>query len=157
MQIKLANFDDPRVCALLEYHLRGMHAASPPGHVFALDLNGLQKPEISLYAGWADENLVAMGALKKLPGRVGEIKSMRVAEGQSGRGYGQLMLIHIVEQAKLRFYKRLSLETGSGAPFDAALALYCKHGFIEGDKFGTYEKSEFSRFFHLELNTSPHQ
>ena len=157
MQIKLANFDDHRVKALLELHLRGMHAASPPGHVFALDLSGLQKPEISFYTGWAGETLVTMGALKELPDSVGEIKSMRVAEGQSGRGYGQMMLIHIIEQAKLRGYKRLSLETGSGVPFDAALALYGKHGFIEGDKFGTYEKSEFSRFFHLELNTLPHQ
>ena len=64
MQIKLANFDDPHVKALLELHLRGMHAASPPGHVFALDLGGLQKPEISFYTGWAGETLVAMGALK---------------------------------------------------------------------------------------------
>ena len=30
--------------ALLGLHLAGMHANSPPGHVFALDLSGLKAP-----------------------------------------------------------------------------------------------------------------
>lgn len=153
MKIMLGDFNNASVKALLEYHLRGMHAASPPGHVFALDWSGLQKPEISFYTGWQGETLVVLGALKELAGGVGEIKSMRVAENQSSKGYGEAMLLFIVAQARQRGFMRLSLETGSGPPFDAALALYRKHGFIEGDKFAAYEKSEFSRFFHLELNT----
>jgi hypothetical protein len=35
--IKPGDFDDDRVKALLTRHLEGMHANSPPGHVFALD------------------------------------------------------------------------------------------------------------------------
>jgi putative acetyltransferase len=31
---------------LLRLHLQGMHANSPPGHVFALDLSGLTEPPI---------------------------------------------------------------------------------------------------------------
>jgi putative acetyltransferase len=31
---------------LLKIHLAGMHASSPPGHVFALDLSGLKRPDV---------------------------------------------------------------------------------------------------------------
>ncbi len=90
-----------------------------------------------------------MGALKDLGDGTGEIKSMRVAEGQAGKGYGEAMLLHIIAQAKRAGMKCLSLETGSGAPFAAAEALYRKHGFILGEAFADYEQSEFSQFFHL--------
>jgi putative acetyltransferase len=49
------DFDDDRVKALLARHLAGMHANSPPGHVFALDWSALQQPEISFYALWEDD------------------------------------------------------------------------------------------------------
>ena len=59
MDIRLGNFNDAQVQALLKHHLEGMHANSPPGHVFALDWSGLQKPEISFYTAWqGDERMV---------------------------------------------------------------------------------------------------
>ncbi|MBG1232059.1 GNAT family N-acetyltransferase [Aestuariivirga litoralis] len=151
MEIRPGNFDDARVRALLEYHLRGMHASSPPGHVFALDWSGLQKPGISFWVIWVADQAVAMGALKELGDGTGEIKSMRVADGQAGKGYGKAMLAHIIAEAKARGLKRLSLETGSGGPFDAAVGLYRANGFKEGDAFGDYVKSDFCQFFHLDL------
>jgi hypothetical protein len=63
--IKPGDFDDDRVKALLTRHLESMHANSPPGHVFALDWSGLQKPDISFYALWEGEDLLGFGALKK--------------------------------------------------------------------------------------------
>ncbi len=42
----------PQVLALLEEHLAGMRAASPPECVFALDLNGLRRPEITFLTAW---------------------------------------------------------------------------------------------------------
>ena len=151
MDIRLGNFNDARVKALLEYHLRGMHAASPPGHVFALDWTGLQKPEISFYTGWQGENLLVIGAVKDLGDNTGEIKSMRVAEKQAGKGYGKAMLLHILAEARRRGYSCLSLETGSGPAFEPALALYRNHGFVLGEKFADYEASPFCQFFHLTL------
>ncbi len=54
-------------------------------------------------------------------------------------------------EAKKRAYARLSLETGSGPSFDAALALYRKHGFVNGEAFGDYTKSAFNQFLHLDM------
>jgi len=151
MDIRLGNFNDQRVKDLLAYHLKGMHENSPPGHVFALDWSGLQKPEISFYTGFVADTLVVMGALKALGDGSGELKSMRVAEGQAGKGYGAAMLRHLIGEARSRGYRRLSLETGSNSAFDPAQALYRKHGFVEGETFGGYLKTEFNRLFHLAL------
>ena len=149
--IKTGDFSDARVKALLARHLEGMHATSPPGHVFALDWSGLQQPEISFYALWEGEELLGFGALKQLEPRAGEIKSMRTADAHLRKGVAATILEHIIAEARQRRYTRLSLETGSGPAFDPALELYRKHGFTEGGAFGDYEKSPFNQFLHLEL------
>jgi putative acetyltransferase len=149
--IKLVDFDDERVKALLTRHLHGMHANSPPGHVFALDWSGLQKPEISFYALWEGEELRGFGALKELDERSGEIKSMRTADAHLRKGVAAAILEHIIAVARQRGYIRLSLETGSGPAFEPALTLYRKYGFREGGEFDGYEKSPFNQFLHLDL------
>jgi len=149
--ITTADFDDARVKALLTRHLEGMHASSPPGHVFALDWSGLQGPQIELYALWEDDELLGFGALKELEPRAGEIKSMRTADAHLRRGVAATILRHIIAEARRRGYARLSLETGSGQAFEPALQLYRGHGFTEGGAFDTYEKSPFNQFLHLDL------
>jgi putative acetyltransferase len=149
--IKPADFRDDRVKALLTRHLDGMHVNSPPGHVFALDWSGLQKPEISFYALWDGEDLLGFGALKELEPRAGEIKSMRTADAHLRRGVAAAILEHIIAEARRRGYARLSLETGSGPAFEPALTLYRKYGFTEGEAFSDYEKSPFNQFLHLDL------
>jgi putative acetyltransferase len=150
--IKSADFDDDRVKALLTRHLEGMHANSPPGHVFALDWSGLQKPEISFYALWEEEELLGFGALKEVEPRAGEVKSMRTADAHLRRGVAAAILDHIIAEARQRGYARLSLETGSGTAFEPALKLYRTRGFTEGGAFGDYEKSPFNQFLHLDLS-----
>lgn len=150
-EIRLVDFDDPRVKALLTRHLEGMHASSPPGHVFALDWSGLKRPEITFYALWEGEELLGFGALKELGPRAGEIKSMRTADAHVGKGVGARILEHIIAEARRRGYTRLSLETGSGPPFEPALRLYRKYGSQPGDAFADYVKSPFNQFLHLDL------
>jgi putative acetyltransferase len=149
--VRPGDFEDDRVKALLTRHLEGMHANSPAGHVFALDWSGLQQPEISFYALWEGEDLLGVGALKELESGAGEIKSMRTADAHLRKGVGAAILEHIIAEALRRGYKRLSLETGSGAAFEPALELYRKYGFSEGGAFDGYEKSPFNQFLHLDL------
>jgi putative acetyltransferase len=151
--IKPGDFGDDRVKALLTRHLEGMHANSPPGHVFALDWSGLQKPDITFYALWEGEDLLGFGALKELEPRAGEIKSMRTADAHLRKGVAAAILDHIIAEARRRGYGRLSLETGSGPAFEPALQLYRTRGFSEGEAFDGYVKSPFNQFLHLDLAT----
>jgi putative acetyltransferase len=38
---------------LLMLHLAGMHDSSPPDNVFALDLSGLQVPDVTVWSAWS--------------------------------------------------------------------------------------------------------
>ena len=151
MKILEGNLDNERVIALIRSHLADMHASSPPGSVFALDLSGLKVPEISFYTAWQEETLLGMAALKALGNDAGEIKSMRTDAAHLGKGVATALLEHMIDVARKRGYRRLSLETGSGPEFEPALALYRKYGFVNGGAFGAYKKSAFNQFFHLEL------
>lgn len=137
--------------ALLALHLAGMHANSPPGHVFALDLFGLKAPDVTVWSVWDEGALAGMGALKELGDGTGELKSMRTDPHHLRKGVAAALLEHIIDEARRRGLRRLSLETGRGPAFEPALALYRKRGFVEGEAFADYVGSEFSRFFHLAL------
>jgi putative acetyltransferase len=136
---------------LLALHLQGMHANSPPGHVFALDLSGLRTPDVTVWSAWDGDAVVAIGALKLLGDGTGELKSMRTDPDHLRRGVAALLLERIIAEAKALGLSRLSLETGSGPAFEAALALYRKRGFENGDAFSDYEPSAFNQFLHLKL------
>ena len=106
---------------------------------------------VSFWAAWEGEELLGCGALKELDQSHGEIKSMRTAKNQLRKGIATAMLEHIVAVARERGYERLSLETGSGGPFDAALRFYEKHGFDYCEPFADYVPDPFSRFMTREL------
>ncbi len=136
---------------LLALHLAGMHASSPPGSVFALDLSGLQAPGVTVWSVRDGSEVVGIGALKELGDGSGEVKSMRTHPDHLRRGVAALLLDHIVDEAKARGLTGLSLETGSGPAFEPALALYRKHGFVNGKAFADYLPSAFNQFLHLKL------
>ena len=140
MRIVPGDFDDPCVLALLRQHLEGMHANSPPGSVFALDLTELKAPGISFFTAWDGDALLGIGALKALDAVSGEIKSMRTDPEHLRKGMGAAMLEHLIGIARERGYRRINLETGSGPAFEPALALYRKRGFVDGEAFGDYTK-----------------
>jgi putative acetyltransferase len=136
---------------LLALHLRGMHADSPPGHVFALDLTGLRAENVAVWSVWDGPTICGIGALKRIDDQLGELKSMRTHPDHLRKGVGVAILDHIIDEARRRGMRRLSLETGSGPPFRPAVELYRKRGFIHGGPFGDYQQSDFNQFLHLEL------
>ncbi len=137
--------------ALLELHLAGMYANSPAENVFALDLTGLKAPGVTVWTAWAGDAIAGIGALKDLGDRGGEVKSMRTHPDHLRKGVASALLEHIITQARLRGFTRLSLETGCGPAFDPALALYKKRGFTYGPAFADYRPSDFNQFLHLAL------
>jgi putative acetyltransferase len=137
--------------ALLALHLSGMHQNSPPGHVFALDLSGLQAANVTVWTAWDSDAIAGIGALKDLGDGTAEVKSMRTHPAHLRKGVGAALLEHIIGAAHARGLRRLSLETGRGPAFEPALALYRRRGFKEGAAFGDYVRSDFNQFFHLAL------
>lgn len=151
MDIRLDDLSGEQVQALLAAHLAGMQENSPADSVHALDLSGLQTPDMSVWTAWEGEQLMGVGALKQLSPSAGEIKSMRTDSRHLRKNVGLSILDHIIAEAKSRGYHRLSLETGSGAEFEPALNMYRKRGFANGDAFGDYLASDFNQFMYLEL------
>jgi putative acetyltransferase len=137
--------------ALLALHLEGMRATSPPDSVFALDLSGLTVPEVTVWSIRENGRVVGIGALKALGRDYGELKSMRTHPEHLRKGVAARLLDHMIAEARNRGWTKLSLETGRGPAFDAALALYRSRGFDFGDAFSDYEPNPFSQFMHLEL------
>jgi putative acetyltransferase len=137
--------------ALLALHLSGMHENSPPGHVFALDLSGLQAANVTVWTAWDGNAIAGIGALKELGDSTAEVKSMRTHPAHLRKGVGAALLEHIIGAAQARGLTRLSLETGRGPAFEPALALYRRRGFKEGAAFGDYVRSDFNQFLHITL------
>ena len=151
MDIRPDDLSHPAVLRLIEEHLQSMQAASPPESVHALDPGELQADDITFYAAWDDGELLGCGALKELDANHGEIKSMRTVAAHLRKGVAAAILEHIISEARTRGYVRLSLETGSGGPFDAALRFYEHHGFEYCPPFADYVVDPFSRFMTLRL------
>jgi putative acetyltransferase len=154
MDIRLDDLSSEPSRALLRLHLEGMHASSPPGHVFALDYSGLKAPNVTVWSIWEGDAILGIGALRQIDAQSAEVKSMRTHPNHVRRGAARALLEHIIAEARRRGVRRLSLETGSGPAFDAALALYRSRGFVNGGPFAEYTKSEFSQFLHLDLGRS---
>jgi len=151
IEIRLDDLSGERTLELLRLHLAGMHANSPRGHVFALDLAGLKAPAVTVWSASVEERIAGIGALKDLSHGAGEVKSMRTHPDFLRCGVGAALLEHIIAEARKRGMKRLSLETGSGQAFEPALKLYRKRGFVDGEPFADYERSGFNQFLHLSL------
>ncbi len=151
MHIELDDLSRPVIHALLEEHLRSMHALGPPESVHARDLEYLRRPEVTFWSAWEDEVLLGCGALMALGDQHGEVKSMRTPAARRRTGAGRALLVHIIAVARERGYERLSLETGTVAAFVPAHRLYESAGFVRTGPFGSYAEDVNSVFMTLAL------
>ena len=149
--IRVDDLRGPEIFLLLQEHLQSMRLHSPPESVHALDIEAVRQPEITFWTAWDGRALLGCGAIKQLDAAHGEIKSMRTATAHVRKGVARQMLRHIVEVARRRGYRRLSLETGSVAAFDPARRLYADFGFTGCGPFGAYLPDPYSVFLTKEL------
>lgn len=146
LRIVVDDLSDPKVAALLTQHLAEMYDNSPADSVHALGLDALRGPGITFWSAWEDSELAGCGALKQLDATHGEIKSMRTATDRTGRGIAATLLNHLIAEARVRGYHRLSLETGASDYFAPAQRLYARHGFEVCPPFADYIEDPHSVF-----------
>ena len=154
MLIKRDDLSGVQIRALLAEHLRSMHELSPPESVHALDLSALTQPDVTFWTVWSGTELLGCGALRELTPRHGEVKSMRTAQHHRRRGVGRAMLEHIIREARMRAYERLSLETGSMKAFEPAQKLYESYGFTYCAPFAEYVEDPNSVFMTKRLDAA---
>ena len=144
VEIRVDDLTDPRVVALLKTHLEEAAAHSPPGTGHALDPGALCGPDITFWTLWLEGEVVGCGALREIDPRHGEIKSMHTIEAYRGRGLARRMVRHLLDEARRRAYRHVSLETGATPGFAAARALYARMGFRSSGPFGAYRDDSAS-------------
>ena len=74
MIITNGGLDDTRVQALLEHHFNSARAETAPGSAQALDLRGLRSPDVQFWSAWDGEEVIGVGALKRLSDEHAEVK-----------------------------------------------------------------------------------
>ncbi|MEO0440119.1 MAG: GNAT family N-acetyltransferase [Pseudomonadota bacterium] len=151
MDVQIDDLSGDAVRSLLAAHLQGMRDNSPPESVYALDISELQSADVTVWTCREGVEVLGVGALKQLADDHGEIKSMRTDSRHLRKGVGLSILEQIIAEARSRGYRRLSLETGSGAEFEPALQMYRKRGFQNGPAFGGYRATDFNQFLHMHL------
>jgi len=151
MKITDGGLDDSHVQTLLAHHFNTVRAETAPGSAHALDLSGLESPDVHFWSAWDGGSVIAIGALKRLSESHGEIKSMHTEHSHRRKGVGSTMLRHIISRAREMGFSQLSLETGSWPFFNPAHELYRRHGFVECPPFGSYVVDPNSVFMTLEL------
>jgi len=107
-----------------------------------LDISKLKTPEITVFGGKLDGELVAVGAIRILAATHAELKSMHTLLAARGMGVGRAIVEQIEKFASQRGITRLSLETGTSDAFKSARVLYQSMGFRPCETFGEYENTE---------------
>jgi putative acetyltransferase len=151
--------DDPAaddVRALLATHLALARGSTPAEYSFALDVEQLRAPGITIFAARDGGRLVGVAALKRLDDDHAELKSMHTREADRGKGVGRSLIEQILAFAEERGYRRVSLETGTTGEFVPARALYARCGFEPCGPFGDYRPSPYNTFMTLSLEREMH-
>src|SRR5258708_25063515 len=124
MKIVVDDLSGPEIARFLDEHVQQMRSITPLEGKYALDLDGLRRPEITFWSIVDGDALVGCGAIKRLDAGHAEVKSMRTAPARQRSGIASLMLEHIITEARRMGFTRLSLETGSAEVFLPAPQLY---------------------------------
>jgi ribosomal protein S18 acetylase RimI-like enzyme len=122
----------------------------PPGNPFTdSDLDDIEGAYINnrgdFLIGTQDGEIVAIGAIRRYSGDCGEIKRIRVSRDCQRRGYGQTILLQLLERAVELGYREVCLDTLTGNL--PAQRLFKKCGFLEKtrEKMGPFDLIIYGR------------
>lgn len=146
LTLRVAHAQDSDVADLVRTHFALMRASSPEESCHVMPADALAANGALVLAADFHGRLAGIGALAEIDATHGEIKSMHTAKDQRGKGVGRFILTGLIDSAKDKGFRRLSLETGSAELFAPARALYASFGFVKCAPFANYTCDPFSVF-----------
>ena len=138
MTIVRADFGAPLLRDFLQAHLDDLEPTAPPESRHALDLAALQADGVQLWTAMSGPAIVGTVALAAIEPEHEELKSMRTDPARRGEGIAHRMLTFVLDDARSRGIRRISLETGSMDFFAPARRLYERAGFRPCAPYGDY-------------------
>lgn len=123
--------DQPEIFALHRLALAhdGQFIESPDWEKDLRNINASYAAQNGCFLVAFDESqLIGMGALRKHSEKTAEIKRMRVHPDYQGQGLGQAILQKLLQEARVREYEVLILDTTDDQK--SAQGLYEKNGFV---------------------------
>jgi putative acetyltransferase len=120
--------DDVRglVAALTEWAL----GETPREYCHHMTAEQMAQPDTTVFIARDEVGAaIGMGALRRHPGSVGELKRMYTKAGARGLGVGGAIVAEIEKLARKEGTTRLVLETGAVASFASAWRIYERAGF----------------------------
>ncbi|ATN34270.1 GNAT family N-acetyltransferase [Rhizobium sp. ACO-34A] len=137
------------VIALLEQSDAYMATLYPAESNHLLDVNSLEKPEVSFFVARKDGEIVGCCALVEAGDGTAEIKRMFVSPDARGLAIGRLLMEALEDGARTMGLGAIRLETGISQP--EAIGLYRRFGFEEIPPFGSYRPDPLSLFMEKRL------
>ena len=109
----------------------------------------LERDNVTFLAAFVAGEVVGCGAVKRMPGRYGEIKRMYVDPNARGRGVGRALIEALESSLLADGIDVARLETGVRQP--EALSLYERCGYVRIPPFGEYREDPLSVFLEKRL------
>lgn len=122
---------------------------TPPEFCSHLTVEQMAEPDTTVFVARDDGSAVAVGALKRHDGAIGEVKRMYTRPAHRGRHIGAQIVSRIEALARDEGIKRLVLETGDRHP--AAWTVYERAGFTRCGPVLDYPDSGWSVFYEKAL------
>jgi GNAT superfamily N-acetyltransferase len=149
LRLVLTSYGDP-VVRELEAQIQREYVRRYGGaDLTATDAAEFDPPSGVFLVGWAGDDAVATGGLRRHDSQVAEVKRMYVVPEHRGRGFARVVLAGLERWAVDHGYRQVLLETGTAQP--EAIALYVSSGYQPVDGFGHYRDSPLSRSFSKSL------
>ena len=91
-------------------------------------------PSGSLLLAIEDGKVAGCVAFRPLSNRICEIKRLFVRDQYRGSGIGRMLLLNLIERAKLGGYEKMRLDSWP-PKMEKAIAMYASHGFVEIERY----------------------
>ena len=156
VEIRPERADHPQVVALLAALDRYLGELYVPEANHILSIDELLAAEVSFFAAWQGERIVATGAVRRMPGEpntngspYGEVKRMYVEPALRGQRLGARMVAQLEDAMRDQGLALALLETGRDQ--HEAVRLYERAGYAYRGAFAGYPDNGLSLFMQKSL------